>query len=189
MQYVTVPDIWANYDIEGVTISPLGYATYHLTVYPPDTDLALGLYIEGQGSAYRLWVNDQLLAWNGQVGRDQQTMIPEKRPMTVFFRSDRESIELVLQISNFYHRKAGFRNNLILGLAQSVHQHQLQSWFEDAIPVGILLVMGFYHLFIYAFRSSDRAPLYFGLLCLAMASRIGVTNQYIALYHWLNLAR
>ena len=52
--YVSVPDIWTNYEIEGLTITAEGYATYYLILYPPNTHQTLGLYIEGQGSAYKL---------------------------------------------------------------------------------------------------------------------------------------
>jgi len=182
--YVEVPAVWTNHDVEGLTITPEGHATYHLTVYPPDTHLTYGLYVEGQGSAYKLWIDGRLLAHNGQVGIDSQTTIPEKIPSTVFFQPDGNKIEIVLQISNFHHRKGGFRNSLLLGMAETVHQYQMQNWFKDAFPVGILLFMGLYHLFIYAVRTRDRAPIYFALLCLASAARIGVTNQSTALLHW-----
>lgn len=33
---VSVPDVWTNYDLEGLSLQPHGYSTYYLTVYLPD---------------------------------------------------------------------------------------------------------------------------------------------------------
>ena len=154
--FVSVPGIWSDYDIEGITTTAEGYATYTLTLYPPDAYYqTYGLYIEGQGSAYELWVDGHLLAQNGEVGTEQDTMTPGKTPSTVFFRPDAEKFEIVLLISNFHHRKGGFRNNLSLGLAENVHQKQMQNWFLEAFSVGVLFVMGLYHWFIYSFRAKN----------------------------------
>ena len=175
--YVNAPDIWSNYEIEGESFGPEGYATYYLTIYPPNTRNTYGLYSQGQDSAYKLWIDGRLIAENGQVGTNLQAMIPKKYPQTVFFELDEDPAEVVLQISNFHHRNGGFRNNLLLGLAEPVHQYHLQIWFVDAISVGILFIMGLYHFFIYIYRKKNKAPLYFAIVTWMMAIRIGITNQ------------
>jgi diguanylate cyclase (GGDEF)-like protein/PAS domain S-box-containing protein len=182
-EYVSIPDNWTNYDLEGIKFTPEGYATYSLTLYLPDTQQTYGIYNDGQGSAYSLWVDGRLLGQNGQVGTSPQTMTPDKKPITIFFRPDGEKTEIVVQISNFHHRKGGFRNNLILGPAQPIHQFQMDNWFIEAFSVGTLFMMGLYHLFICVFRSKDKAPLYFGLLYWLMAVRTGLTNQSTLLFH------
>ena len=181
--YVPVPEIWPNYDIDGITFTPEGYATFTLSLYLPDPKQVYGLYIEGQGTTYSLWVDGQLLAQNGQVGSTSQAMMPEKKPATVFFEPEGELVEMVMQISNFHHRKAGFRNSLLLGAAETIHRYQLQNWFIEAFSVGTLFVMGLYHFFIFIFRRKNLAPLYFALLSWAMTIRIGVTNQSTLLFH------
>ncbi len=52
--FVQVPEIWTNYEIEGQTITPEGWATYYLKLSPPEIRQTYGLYIEGQGSVYAL---------------------------------------------------------------------------------------------------------------------------------------
>ncbi|MDD2902050.1 MAG: 7TM diverse intracellular signaling domain-containing protein [Syntrophales bacterium] len=42
----------------------------------------------------------------------------------------------------------------------------LRKWGIALFFVGSLLVMGLYHLVLYWFRRTNRAPLYFGLYCL-----------------------
>lgn len=182
-QYVSVPDVWTDYEIDGETITPEGYATYSLKLYTPDSDRIYGLYIDGEGSAYRLWVNGRLLAENGKVGTSDELMKPEKIPYVVFFQPDNNLVELVMHISNFHHRKAGFRNSIMLGPAEPVHRFQLQNWFVEAFSVGILFILALYHLIIFIFRSKNKAPLYFALICLFLAVRTGITNENTLLLH------
>ena len=181
--FVAVPDTWTNYDVAGIELPPEGYATYSLTLYPPDAHQTYGLYIEGEGSAYVLWADGHLIAQNGLVGTSSDSMTPEKKPVTVFFELAGETVELVLQVSNFHHRKGGFRNGLLLGTAETIHRYQLQNWFIEAFSVGILFTMGLYHLFIYLFRTKNKASLYFALLCWMMTVRTGLTNQNTLLFH------
>ncbi|MFN2151796.1 MAG: PAS domain S-box protein, partial [Anaerolineales bacterium] len=157
-------------------------------VYLPDAQHAYGMYIKGEGSAYTLWVNGRLLAQNGVVSTTSTTMMPEKAPLTTFFEPEGEVVELVIQISNFNHRKAGFRNSILLGLPEPVHRFQLQNWFIETFSFSILFVMGLYHLFIYISRTKNKAPLYFALLCWATMIRLGVTNQRILVYYFPNIS-
>ena len=181
--YVQVPDMWSNYSKEGLTTSAKGFATFFLTVLLPDTNTSYGMFVEGEGSSHTLWANNRLLAQSGSVGKTRQEMIPQKLPESVFLTSEAGKISLVMQISNFHHRKGGFRNSLSFGIAGAVHNYQIQSWFVEALSVGILFIMGLYHLFIYVFRRKNKSALYFSLLCWFICIRIGITNQNSLLIH------
>jgi len=150
--YVKIPDVWMNYDIDGTKISSEGYATYYLQVYPSEMVQVYGLHNEGQGSAYTLWVDGKLLSQKGRVGTTFESMIPEKTPDTIFFEPDGELVEIVIQVSNFHHRKGGFRNSILLGPAETIHRYQLQNWFIEAFSAGTLFPLGLYYFFIYLFR-------------------------------------
>ncbi len=177
--FIPVPDTWDHYDVEETANTPSGFATYSLTLRVPDPQQTYALFVERQGSAYSLWVDGRLLAQNGRVGTDHDTMTPGNEPISVTFRPDGESVELVLQISNFYHRKGGFRNPIVIGLPDTIRRHQNHSWFIEGLSFGILFVMGFYHIFLYAFRPGDKASLFFAVLCWASALRASVTNMNI----------
>lgn len=181
---VNVPGVWTDYDIEGMNFTPEGYATYYLKMYLPGLQQAYGLHNEGQGSAYSLWVNGSLLTQRGRVGTSFQEMTPETKPITIFFEPEDEIVEIVLQISNFHHRKGGFRNELLLGTAETIHSNQLQSWFIEAFSAATLFVMGLYHFFIFIYRTKDKATIYFALICWLAALRIGVTNQSTLMFHF-----
>ncbi|HSM72419.1 MAG TPA: diguanylate cyclase [Anaerolineales bacterium] len=187
-EYVPVPGTWTDYEINDQALPAEGFATYRLTVQLPDPPQAYGLFIEGEGTAYALWVDGQLVAWNGRVGINSQEMVAQSIPRTVFFQSDGDSTELVMQISNFHHRKAGFRNEIILGLPSQIHEYQRNGWAQDAFVLGIFLVMGIYHLFIYAFRPQDISPLYFAIWSFFNLLRTSLLGQKLLLVAFPNIS-
>ncbi len=179
--YVPVPDNWQDYTINGEPLPPEGYATFHLQLQNLKPDQVYGLYLDGQSMAYSLWLDDELLAQVGRVGTSQSEMRPHKNPQVAFFQPDGETTDLVMQISNYYHQKAGFRNALLLGDTKTVLQHQMRQLSSTMLLFGVLVVMGLYHIFLFAFRRQNKAPLYFALLSWLTAVRVAVTNQRIIL--------
>jgi len=175
--YEPVPDNWSNYEINGQALPPEGFATYRLVVHLPDPLHIYGLYIEGEGTAYTLWVDGKLAAQDGQVGITPSGMIPYSKPQSVFFQPNGDTTEFVIQISNFQHRKAGFRNALTIGLAPQINSRHQNAVSWDAFIMGIYLVMALYHIFIYGFRRSNRSVLYFSLFALLYFIRAGLLNQ------------
>ena len=175
--YVPVPNGWDDYEIEGETLPTQGYATYQLTLHVPDTQQVYGLYLDGQSYAYSLWIDGRLIARDGQVGKTRAVMIPYKQPKVAHFQAEQEMVDIVIHVSNFHHRNGGFRKDIWLGLPQPIQQYQLQAWFVQALSLGILFIMGLYHICLYAFRPQNVSPLYFALLCWVSAIRIGVTDQ------------
>lgn len=187
--YFKVPQIWTGKVINGEKLSPQGYATFALTVLLPQTSKIYGLHLRGEGTAYTLWVNNVILAQNGKVGTSQEAMIAESKPQVVFFQADSETVNFVIQISNFDHRKGGFRNEIRLGMSKDIQAEFTRQNVDDAVIMGIYLVLGLYHLFIFAFRAKNKAPFYFMLWCFSTAIRAGVTNQNLLtslfpVLHW-----
>ncbi|MBF9014049.1 MULTISPECIES: diguanylate cyclase [unclassified Oceanispirochaeta] len=175
--FVNVPEIWTSYEIDKKNLPSEGYATYSLQLFPPDKSQIYGLFIEGEGSAYALWLNGSLLVQKGRVNKESHSDLKEKVPVTLFFESDGSPLNFVMQISNNQHRKGGFRNSLLLGGAESIHQYQLWNWFLEAFSFGVLMIMAIYHLVTHVFRRKNKASLFFAALCFFAAIRLGVTNQ------------
>jgi len=180
--FVLVPDNWTSYEFNEQLLPPEGYATYRLIVHLPDQTRTYGMFIEGEGTAYNLWVDGKLVAQNGKVGTSQQEMIPQSKPQVVFFQSNGDTTELVMQISNWQHRKAGFRNEILLGTSSQIHELQRNDWAQDTFIMGIYLVMGLYHLLIFFFRPTSKSPLFFGIWCFFNLIRTGLLHQKLFIF-------
>lgn len=180
--YVYVPGTWGSYraDVEG--ISNQGYATYRLRILLPDEAAGkpLALSVPAIASAYRLWVNGDLLASSGTPEPGKVKRQPATYPTIAYFQSDTGVADLVVQVSNDVQRKGGIWDDVSLGTAEAVAgRHQSASMYEMLL-FGCLVIMGFYHLMLYFSRRKSRSDLYFGMICTLMAIRISFVGQVMA---------
>ena len=65
--YVSVPQVWNRYVLDGKKLPGVGYATYHLKVIVPDTSNVLGIRINTMSSSYQFYIDNRLVAKNGTV--------------------------------------------------------------------------------------------------------------------------
>lgn len=131
---------------------------------PGKPDLALRLF--DVASAYQLWLNGRPFAANGVVGRNAAAEIPNPSILLPRFHQEGSPIELVLQVSNYHYRQGGVISAIQLGPQGLIEAGHLRKWGIALFFVGSLLVMGVYHLVLFGFRRTNRAPLYFGIYCL-----------------------
>lgn len=171
--YVPVPQVWNNYRVGQLDLSPKGYATYHLKVKlnPDEIGRPKALYMPGIATAYKLWVDGKLLAASGVVGTSESEMQPKTLPKVVFYTPKSQQVDLVMQVSNFVQRKAGLWNKIKFGDVEPITLLREKNIGIDLLTVGALLIIGIYHLFYYFLRRADKAPLYFGIFCLLISLR------------------
>lgn len=175
--FVPIPGSWTSYKVNGQALPAEGYATYRLAVRLPNTSKVYGLYIDGEGTAYTIWVDGKWIAQNGHVAKNIQEMVPQSSPQVVFIETSGEVTDFVIQISNFHHRKAGFRNEILLGLPAQIHEYQSNRIARDTFIMGIYLVIVLYHLAIYWFRPVNKSPLYFAFWSMILFLRASLLNQ------------
>lgn len=179
-KFVQVPTSWTSYALDGRMLPSEGYATYHLTLQL-DPSQSYGLYIAGEGIAYNLWVDRQLVVQNGHVADNPQEMIPYSKPEVAFFHPGGDTTDFVIQISNFQDRKGGFQNAILLGLSSQIQNRQRVGWAVDGFVMGIFLIIGVFDIFIFAFRPKDKSLLYFALWSFISLVRAGLLDQELIL--------
>lgn len=176
-RYANVPGSWNSYPKSYGVKSGQGYATYRLTVRIEPTSNVLALRMPNISSSYKLWINGNLLVSVGKVGTSPEAASAEQFPRIVSFDGRTDRLDIVVQVSNFQHRKGGIWVDIKLGDSVDIVDTQLRSSAQDMIILGSLFIIGIYHIGLYAFRRREQFTLYFGLLCLLVAARIGVTGE------------
>ncbi len=178
--FFPVPGIWNR---SGKRFDPPngeGYATYRMMIRNVPSDIAeCCLKIPDMPTAYRLWVDDTLIAENGVVGRNRETMRPWFSPKVVHFPIQRDHVTFILQVSNYFHRDGGIWHSLELGTEKDCFRMETLPLLFDTVLFGGLLIMGMYHIGLFALRPQDKAPLYFGLFCLVIGGRSLLVGQRI----------
>ncbi|NJN78167.1 MAG: hypothetical protein HC803_07425 [Saprospiraceae bacterium] len=175
------PALWRDFkDENGKALSSFGYATYRLQILVAKDLPVLAFEIPDVYNAYRLWINGKPFAHNGKVGKTKATTVPHWLPITKVYNSDTDTIDIVLQISNFRHSKGGLQNSIRLGEADDLLRHQKLAFVYDALITGGILIAGLFFIGLYFFGRHDLAVLYFSLFCFSYLYRvIGYGNNLL----------
>ncbi len=163
---VQVPGLWNNYDIDGKTYPAFGYATYKLTVLLPKNSGLIRISMPDVYTAYRLLINGELVASNGKVGKSKADYAPEWVMKEIDLQAVVDTLNMLLQISNFAHSKGGIRKPILLGPKEFAKLDRRRSEAIDLISMGCVLMGGFYFLGLYLFGNRDKAILLFALFAM-----------------------
>jgi len=156
-----------------------GYATYALTVRLPRALDRLALRFITTSSAFRCWADGREVASAGHVADNAAQARSDYHPQTVTIDAPPDGrLEIVLQVSNFDHVRGGPWESIWIGTPESIRAVR-----EGRIAVALFLagsfcVIGLYHLIVWLTRREERSPLYFAVVCFAMAIR-GLTVDEI----------
>ena len=78
---------------------------------------------------------------------------------------------LMIHLSNFHHARGGIYEPPVLQLARSYQKSYRSATLRSQMLLGILLIVGLYHLVLFLMRRTDRVALFFGLFCLMTSLR------------------
>ena len=179
---IKVPGYWKDHEVEGMKHSQYGYATYRLNIILNEKKQPLALRILEISVAYKLYVNGKYAASLGVAGDSRETTVPRQLAQVVDFRPDTNRAEIILQVSNFHHRRGGGPWEVIkVGTEKEIREIN-QRWFGlELILFGSIFIIALYHLGFFLFRINDRSPLYFSIFCFLMATRLLTTGgRYLA---------
>ena len=167
--YMGLPGFWNEHNAAGKTFPAQGFATYRLLVRLPKEKPALALKLLDINLAYRLWINGEFKREVGRVGTSRDDTLPHRKAQIVGIPPDSERVEILLQVACFHHRLGGVADTLVLGdKARLVARHGIVSGLI-LLATGSLLIMGLYHMVLFALRPRERSLLYFGLICLVFS--------------------
>ena len=184
--YVSFPSSWNKYEIDSQKIPGSGYATYQLTFTASENQI-LALKIPKVRTAYKLFVNGNLVATAGTLGTTREAMVPQYLPQVIAFEALSGDNEMVLQMANFYMSSGGLLNSILLGGETQLLALRYNGLAYELFLCGALMMMGVYHLALFLFRKKDRAPLYFGLFCILVAIRTLLIGESFLYFAWPDL--
>ncbi|MCX7999561.1 MAG: adenylate/guanylate cyclase domain-containing protein, partial [Leptospiraceae bacterium] len=134
-----------------------------------------------------VYVNGQKILQNGNLGKTPETSIPQYLPRYARIPKLEDSLEIVVEISNFHHHKGGFWESLRIGTETEILGFSKRRGYTDFFILGSILIMGIYHLGIFSLRRKDLSALYFGIFCISIAVRTGTTGERIFFQSYPNI--
>ena len=180
--FISVPSTWNRFQVLGNDIGGEGYGTYRLLIKTNSQDKLLALKIPRIFTAYKLWANGRLVAYSGQIGTSLDVVTPQYLPQVAIFDPGDETIELIVQVSNYHHRSGGLLESMNFGLERQIRDSRSRALALELFVVGCLFIMGMYHLGLFAFRNSELSSLVFGIYCLTIGIRAMLAGETFLIY-------
>ena len=191
--YINVPGTWNNFVNKGRNVPGLGFATYRVKVILKEKQQLLGLKFLSMSSAFRVYVDNDLLITIGTPGKALEQTTPLYSPKIVEFENNSEVFDIIIHVSNFHYKTGGMWSPVFLGKPSLLYSIREKQLVISSFLFGTICIIGFYHFGLFWSRRKDKSTLYFGIFCLMIGLRI-ITHgeRYIVTFfpsieYWLLL--
>lgn len=114
-----------------------------------------------------------------KVRGSKRTLIAPLLPPAVSADGQAAEIELVVHLASRDTPEISGDIHLLLGRDSVVRGEQSAEDQVQLLIIGTCLVIGLYHLAMFAIRRSEPAPLFFGLFCLAIVIRLFMLHGFL----------
>ncbi|TAD95555.1 MAG: hypothetical protein EAZ97_15300 [Bacteroidetes bacterium] len=176
-QFIQVPSIWNNYAWNGSKITGNGYASYKMKMLLNHTHVPMAIKFSYMPNAYRVFFNKELIGTNGKVSSKSEESYCEYKAKIFTFYPIKDTLEVVIEVSNYFHRKGGILNAITLGSDAKVFEKKISKIQMDSLIAGALLFMALYHFGLYFIKQKEISVLYFAFFSLITAFKIMMMSE------------
>ena len=179
--FLGVPAVWNQQQVNGSRLGGYGYGTYQLTILLDHEAPSLHLAVPEIHMASRLWVNGKQLFSAGVVGTSKAQEVPKSVPVSVALpRAER--LNLVIEVSNFYHMEGGIGRAIKMGASEQILANEQNRLLINIFTIGALMFLGLHYLVTYLNQPEHKEQLWYALLAMLMLVRLAVVNKLTYLF-------
>jgi signal transduction histidine kinase len=186
----TVPSYWSSYQIDGKALPGMGYGTYSLKIIlPRDYQSSICFDIPVFDVAYHFYLNQRLMSSNGKVGTSKEEEQPWYDPSSFCYIPDGDTLQLLIQVSNFHHRRGGFWQPLYMGGAEEVLDRKERNRMYSYSTAGVLFFFMIFFLIFWSFTRTKIMLLFaittLGILIRTVNTGLFMSNNFVeASWSW-----
>jgi len=178
--YGRVPGYWSEYRVDGQRLPRFGFGTYRAVILlPPGYRDRMGFDIPVFDTSYEISINGVTLARNGTPSRSKAESIPAYEPLFFSYVPVRDTLELLIRVSNWEHRRGGFWMPLKAGNFHTIQSNFTNQWFTSIAVSGVLFASFLFFLIFYLLDRRDKKLLMFSILVLCLALRPFLSAPYL----------
>ncbi|MCU4175584.1 sensor histidine kinase [Carboxylicivirga sp. N1Y90] len=171
---LSISHSWNNQANKASSLPVFTYGTYCFKIKVPSNMVGKTVILKPTSFvayASELYVNGQLSAFNGRVGKTLSDIDyqPSRNTRVIPVVADSSILEVIVYASNFHHFRGGLFNGIKFGLAEDLQFEQQQNVMSDLAIIISLLIMFLYHFVLYYSNMKEKVSLYFSLTCLIFA--------------------
>jgi signal transduction histidine kinase len=180
--YGKVPSYWTDYPFDSVKTEKSGFATYRLKVILPEgLRKPLSVDLPVFDSSYEIYIDGKYYGGNGTPGKSEADTKPGYKRNFYSFTPDSDSLEIIIDVSNFAHRRGGFWLPVEFGTLPEVMKRMADSWAGELSVISLLLGFSLFFLFIFSISPKERIIGFFSMTTIGLALRPLFTSHYLIL--------
>ncbi|MEQ6167910.1 response regulator [Ekhidna sp. MALMAid0563] len=177
--YYSFPKLWnGGTTRNGQELTNIGYATYRVRVILPPKTPELAISLGESYNSYLLYYDGFEFGKNGKVGKSKEESIPDWMPKVLSLARYQNTLEFVLQVSNFRHTKGGVREPIMIGDRKVLNAKRDFDFSYDFLLSGSLIMGGLFFLGLFMFGQHEKSVLFFALFCLTFSYRMIGSGEY-----------
>jgi len=175
----TVPAYWHSYSAGDRVYSDSGFASYRLQIIlPRGYRDPLAFDVPVFDASFRLYLDGILYGGNGVAGTSSSTSDPGYKPLMITYLPVSDTMEIIIHVSNFHHRRGGFWKPMKMGSPEKLYRWD--EWYRliSILTLGMLAAFSlFFFCFFILFRK-DRNMLFFSIALAGIFARMISTDIY-----------
>jgi len=164
--YYDIPGRLREQDLGRVTT---GYMTLHLKIIVPKDDV-YGMKIDSMFTASDIWINGVYYGGHGKVGKSISEEKAIYKPQYLFFNSNKEVVDIVINTSTFRDIEPNLQSSLF-GTKSQIMDNLYKNIILDVTTNTVLLLMFVFLIGTYFTVNKKKENLYFSIICLIMFLR------------------
>lgn len=177
-----LPSTWDKTHADEASYPGRGFATFTAKLVNLPAEVRWGLIIPEQSTAFRLFVDNNLVAEGGVAGVSAASSQPYTGNQFVELGKLPANVKLTWHVSNFHHHSGGPWQTLAIGPYGELSQHYFLATFDQALVVSLALLTSLFLLIYYLLDKRDKAVGLLSALACVIAIRVGITdNQFLYL--------
>ncbi|TFG40972.1 MAG: hypothetical protein E4H43_04975, partial [Bacteroidia bacterium] len=178
--YGKVPSYWTDYPDDSVKTAGYGFATYRLIVLlPAGYRNSLGFNMPVFDSSYEIYFDGKLMGSNGAPGKTKSETVPGYERLFFRFNPSSDSIQIIINVSNFHHRRGGFWLPIKIGTFSEVQKKLASGWARDWATISFLLGFSLLFFFFFIIYTKDSQMGFFSLATTGLALRPLFTSNFL----------
>ncbi|GBL04290.1 diguanylate cyclase [Glaciecola sp. KUL10] len=187
IDFFKVPSTWNTQKHRGKDLALHGAATYQAEVTLNKQYERLAIRIPSIGTAYQLYIDDQLLAEGGKVAFDAKDSIAKYHPGIFDFSPQSETFTITVLVSNHQFQWGGFWESLRVGLPSELFKQQYAKGFRNSFLIAVFITVCIFNLIQFSLNPTNRLPLLVALISASLAIRELEASQILQfsdIYYW-----
>jgi signal transduction histidine kinase len=178
--YGMVPSYWTDYPRDKIKTTRFGFATYRLRILLPQgfrKTMAFDLPVFD--SSYDIYINNMYYGGNGLPGRSGDESKPEYRRNFFRFDPTSDTLTLIVNVSNYFHRRGGFWLPIKAGTFSKVQKQLANSWATEWSTISFLMGFSLFFLFFFLIYPNEKIMGFFCMATIGLAIRPFFTSHFL----------